>query len=88
MEKAYEETDEYKKEHNDYGQMGKYRNYEIKDCARTIREAEEIKADPEKMKYVKKCLMKDASAMQNAITSISGLREKRLKLQEQETDGY
>ena len=81
----YEESPEYKKEHNDYGQMGKYRNYEIKDCARTIREAEEIKNDPDKMKYVKKCLAKDAEAMQNAITSIAGLRDRRMKLQESDS---
>lgn len=74
------------KKDNKYGQNGKYSDWEISDWARDITRAEKIKNDPEKMKYVKKCLAEDAKAMQDAITSISGLRAKRMKLQEQEDD--
>lgn len=73
-----------KKRANKYGQDGAYEDYEIESAARTIREAEEIKMDEKKMPYVKKCMEKDCKSMENAITSIAGLRERRLKLQEDE----
>lgn len=53
---------------------GKYDEYEIKDCARTIMKAEEIKADKEKMKYVKKCIEEKAYAAKKAIKSIADIR--------------
>lgn len=83
----YEQTEEYKKEHNEYGQMGKYRNYEIKDAARTITEAEEIKKDPDKMKFVSKCLKMKAEAAQEAVNSLDDLRKLGAKKMK-EAGGY
>lgn len=54
---------------------GKFEDYEIEGAARTIQEAEEIKADPEKMKYVAKCLKEKASAAKKAVTSIQDIRD-------------
>lgn len=54
---------------------GKYEEYEIKDCARTIQQAEEIKADKEKMKYVKMCLEEKAKAAKKAVKSIQDIRD-------------
>jgi len=62
---------------NEYGQNGKYSDYEIKDAARTIIDAEKCKADPDKMKYVQKCLDRDHKATKKAITSIQGLRDRQ-----------
>jgi len=74
----YEE--DKKKKDNKYGQNGKYSDWEIDDWARDITRAEKIKNDPEKMKYVKKCLAEDAQAMQDAITSIDGLKQRQQEL--------
>lgn len=54
---------------------GKFEDYEIESAARTIQEAEEIKSDPEKMKYVAKCLKEKASAAKKAVTSIQDIRD-------------
>lgn len=83
----YEESEEYKKENNDYGQMGKYRNYEIKEAAQNIIDAEKCKNDPEKMKYVKKCLEKDYMAAKDAVESLDDLRKVYDKKM-QEQGGY
>lgn len=60
-----------KKEKKAYG---KYDKWEVESWARTITEAEEIKANPEKMKYVKMCLGKQMSAMKKAVGSLDDLR--------------
>lgn len=54
---------------------GKYDEWEINSAVRTIMEAEEIKNDPEKMKYVKPLLQEKAQSMQKAINSIQDLRD-------------
>ena len=55
-------------------EYGKYDKWEIESAARTLVEAEEIKADKEKMKYVKMCMMKKHTAEKKAIESIADLR--------------
>ena len=67
-----ESVEEEKKEKKKYG---KFEEYEIKDCARTIVKAEEIKADKEKMKYVKMCLEEKAKAATKAVKSIQDIRD-------------
>jgi hypothetical protein len=61
---------------------GKYEDYEIESAVRTIIEAEEIKADKEKMKYVLPLLEKKAKGMKKAITSLDDLRSARQELAE------
>ena len=56
-----------KKEKKEYG---KYDKYEVEGFVRTLIEAEEIKADPEKMKYAQMC----ASGQKKAIESIADIR--------------
>jgi len=56
---------------------GKYDDYEIEDAARTLMEAEKIKADKEKMKYVSQCMRDKADHMDTAIRSLGDLREAR-----------
>lgn len=67
-------TKEEKKEY------GKYDKWEIESAARTLVEAEEIKADKEKMKYVAQCMAKKHTAEKKAIASISDLKEARQKM--------
>lgn len=55
-------------------EYGKYDKWEIESAARTLVEAEEIKADKEKMKYVKMCMEKQYGASKRAIESIADLR--------------
>ena len=66
--------DEEKKD-NDYGQNGEYYNYEIECAARTLIEAEEIKADEKKMQYVAKALDEKLDDTKKAVKSISQLRK-------------
>ena len=54
---------------------GKYDDWEIESAARTLEEAELIKADPEKMKYVKMCMESKVKATEKALSSIDELRE-------------
>lgn len=60
------------KEEKEYGD---YDKYEIESAARTLKEAEEIKADKEKMKYVKMCMEKQVKAVNKAYKSIADMRE-------------
>jgi hypothetical protein len=59
---------------------GKYEDYEIESAVRTIVEAEEIKNDAEKMKYVKPLLSDKMQAMKKTISSIGELREHAEKM--------
>jgi hypothetical protein len=61
-----------KKENKKYG---KFEDYEIESAARTIQEAEEIKADPEKMKYVAMCLKDKCKAAEKAVKSIKSIKD-------------
>lgn len=54
---------------------GKFDEYDIKNAARTITEAEEIKADEEKMKHVAECLKEKAEASKKAVNSIQDIRD-------------
>lgn len=58
-----------------YGQKGKYYDHDISHAARTIVEAEEIKNDPEKMKYVSKCVKADLATAKKAVSSIQDIRD-------------
>ena len=69
MEKAIAMKENKKKKY------GKFEDYEIESAARTIQEAEEIKADPEKMKYVSTCLKEKADAAKKAVKSIQDIRD-------------
>lgn len=62
------EKDEEKK-------YGPYEEWEINCAVRTIIEAEEIKADEDKMKYVRPLLEKKAKGLTKAISSIADLKE-------------
>ena len=68
MEAAIAKTKEEKKEY------GKFDKWEIESAVRTLVEAEEIKADAEKMKYVKMCMQKKHTAEKKVIESIEDLR--------------
>lgn len=54
---------------------GKYDDWEIESAARTIIEAEEIKKDTEKMKYVGECLKSKGEAYSRAVSSLDDLRK-------------
>lgn len=54
--------------------FGKFDEWEINSAVRTIIEAEEIKADAEKMKYVGPLLKEKVAGMKRAISSIADLR--------------
>lgn len=62
---------ETKKEKKEYG---KYDKWEVENWARTLKEAELIKQDPEKVKYAKMCMAKDAEANEKAINSLDDLK--------------
>lgn len=55
-------------------EYGKWDKWEIESAARTIIEAESIKADKEKMKYVAECMKKQADGMKKAISSLDELK--------------
>lgn len=54
---------------------GKFDDWEIESAVRTIIEAEEIKQDAEKMKYVKPLLEEKLQKTQKAITSLQDLKD-------------
>lgn len=62
---------------------GKYQDYEIEGAVRTIVEAEEIKADSEKMKYVGPLLEEKVEGMKKAITSIGDLKAVRQEMSDE-----
>lgn len=82
--KVYAEPIEKKEEAKEYG---KYDKWEIESAARCLVEAEEIKADKEKMKYVKMCMQKKHTAEKKAIESIDDLR-KLAKGEVEESEEY
>lgn len=63
------EKEESEKEYGDYDK------WEIESAARCIIEAEEIKRDKDKMKYVAQCLKEKGDAYSSAITSLDDLRK-------------
>ena len=69
-------------------EYGKYDKYEIESAARTLREAEELKADKDKMKYVEKCLKKEVNAANKAYKSISDMRADYKKMVDEENSDY
>jgi len=73
---------------NEYGQDGAFADYEIKDAAECIIRAEKIKGDEKMMRFVSKCLEKEAKASKKAYTSIEDLEERRQELaKEDDNDG-
>lgn len=70
--KIHAEPIKGKEEKKEYG---KYDKWEIESAARCLVEAEEIKADKEKMKYVAQCLEKQHGAAKKAVESIEDLRK-------------
>ena len=60
---------EVKKQKKKYG---KYEDYEVEGWVDTLMRAEEIKNDPEKMKYAEMCIKKK----KKAINSIADLRDR------------
>ena len=54
---------------------GKYEKYEIEHAADTLMNAEKIKADKEKMKYVAQCMKEKAKNMKKVIASVQDLRD-------------
>ncbi|HZX13716.1 MAG TPA: hypothetical protein VFF49_04875 [Thermodesulfobacteriota bacterium] len=68
------EKDTEKKEY------GKYDRWDIESATRTLVEAEEIKADKEKMKYVAMCMKKKYLAEKKVIESIEDLKQARQNL--------
>lgn len=67
-------VDEKSKEKKEYG---KYDKWEIESAARTLEEAETIKQDKEKMKYVAMCMKEKFKGMQKAIESIDDIKAVR-----------
>lgn len=70
--KVLGETIEKKEEEKEYG---KYDKWDIQRAADTLIEAEAIKADKDKMKYVSICLKEKASGMKNVISSLDELNQ-------------
>tara|TARA_R110002012_G_scaffold303533_1_gene505349 strand:+ start:5842 stop:6078 length:237 start_codon:yes stop_codon:yes gene_type:complete len=62
---------------------GKFDEWDIKDAARTITEAEEIKKDAEKMKHVEKCLKEKAEAAKKAVKSVQDIRDAAKEMDEE-----
>ncbi len=78
------ETQKEKKEY------GKYDKWEVENWARTLKEAELIKQDPEKVKFAKMCMSKEAEATEKAISSLDDLKALRKSKMEapEEPDEY
>ena len=81
--KIHAEPVESKEEKKEYGKFDKW---EIESAARTLVEAEEIKADKEKMKYVKMCMGKKHMAEKKVIESIDDLKSLRAEMHEEEME--
>jgi hypothetical protein len=56
-------------------EYGDYDKYEIESAMRTLLEAEEIKKDKEKMKYVAQCMKDKADKIGKVINSIDDLKK-------------
>jgi len=75
IEKMSSQGDDEKVESED-GESGggEYEEYELEECAKTLLDAEKIKADPKKMAALKPHLQKLAKATEG-IKSLADLRE-------------
>lgn len=56
---------------------GEYDKWQVEDWARAIQTAEEVKADPEKMKYVLPMLKQKIGALESLKKSISSIDDLR-----------
>ena len=56
-------------------EYGPYDEYQVEGWAKTLEEAEEIKADPEKLKYVKQCMEEKLNNVNKAISSLDELKK-------------
>jgi len=63
-------------------EYGKYHKYEVERWVDVLMEAEEIKKDAEKMKYVQMC----ADKKKKAISSIADLKAKAKEVNEKESN--
>ncbi len=72
---SIEDIEMDKKNDDEYGQKGKFSDWEISDAASTLERAEEIKQDPELLKYVKKCLSSKVKSTKKTFNSIQDLRD-------------
>lgn len=70
---------EKEKEKKEYGKWDKW---EIESCADCLIRAEEIKADPEKMKFVSEFIDKKYKGVQKAVSSIKDLRKKASEVED------
>lgn len=77
----HEETDKKEKKY------GPYEDYEIEDAARTLLEADKIKKDKEKMKYVAMCMKEKAQAYGEILNSTDDMRALAKKKAKEES-GY
>lgn len=71
MMKEEMDSESSKEESKKYG---KYGEWEIECAAKTLHEAEEIKSDPEKLKYVKAYMEQKLVDTKKTITSIDELK--------------
>lgn len=67
-------------------EYGKYDKWEIESAMRTLIEAEEIKKDKEKMKYVAECMREQADKMGEVISSLDDLKKLANKKAMEETE--
>jgi len=67
---------------------GKFDEYEIEHAAEVLKEAEQIKADPEKMKYVKMCMEHEMEEMKTAMSSISSIEDLKTVRQKKVSKAY
>lgn len=67
-------------------EYGPFEKWEIESAMNTLHEAEEIKADAEKMKYVKMCMEKKMGSLKKSISSLDDLRSVRSELPDEETE--
>jgi hypothetical protein len=63
---------ETEKEESKYG---KFEEYEIKCAADAVREVEELKNNPEKLKYVKEYMKHEADVLTKSLGSISSIAD-------------
>lgn len=76
------------KEEKEEKKYGEYEEYEIKSAARALVEAEEIKKDAKKMKYVKMCLKEKADSSKKAYMSIADMKAKYKQMEKEDNSEY
>lgn len=68
-------------------EYGKYDKWEVEGWADILIKAEELKANPEKMKYIKMCMKKKLGETKKVISSLDDVRTARQdKMKEQDEE--